>query len=257
MKPFITAFYRMVASFQNNRSPLLTKKMSSTVRFCFNMRQVISLMCHKYKDLLSVPLYLFDKNRIPECVLYCDANPFGVASAIFNTKGKLLFYTNFKLTFISPHGMELKYQNVIEYLGYFLGIFLFRYCFTGVVHPKEWINHNTSALSWAEHDKCTFIAAQTVHIATTWLPAILGIPNPEIHHISGIEMGDIDVLSRFQKHSLSSEFFINLSQNLVLIEIVSLVDFTLTHTLDLHIKFMLRIHDILKNIIFKLTIFNY
>jgi len=215
------------------------------------MWQIIPLMCHKNKDLLSVPLYLFDKNRTPDYVLFSDASPFGVASAIFNPEGKLLFYTNFKLTFISPHGIESKYQNAREYLGYFLGIFLFRYCFTGVVHPNlKWINDNTSALSWAEQDKCSSIAAQTAHIATTWLSVILGIPNPEIHHIPGIEMGNIDALSRFQNHSLPSELFIDLSQNSILIELFSLFDFTLTDTLDSHINVMLRIHDILKTFIF-------
>ncbi len=100
------------------------------------------------KDLLSVSLYIFYKNRTPDYVLYSDASPFGVASAIFIPKRKLLFYTNLKLTFISSHGIKSKYQNAREYLGYFLGIFLFRYCFTGVVHRNlKWINDITSALS--------------------------------------------------------------------------------------------------------------
>jgi len=81
------------------------------------------------------------------------------------------------------------------------------------------INDNITALLWAENDKCKSMAAQSAHIATTWLSVILGIPNPETHHIPGIEMGDIDSLSRFKNHSLPIELYVDLSKNEILIEL--------------------------------------
>ncbi len=151
--------------------------------------------------------------RIPDYVICSDASPTGIGAAIYNSHGKLLFYSNFKLIFLSHHGCDSDFQNAREYLGYFFGIFLLQHEVTGIFHPNlKWINNNTSAVSWAESDKCKSIAAQTAHIATTWLSVILGIPNPEVFHIPGIQMGDIDSLSRFKSHNLPHELFIDLSQ---------------------------------------------
>ncbi len=251
MRPFVTAFYRMVSSFsQSSTNPLATRKMSSTVRFCFNMWQIVAFICYEHPGLLSVPLLLFDKNRIPDFVIYSDASPFGIAAAIFSPSGQLLFYSNFNLVFLSPHGYDSDFQNAREYLGYFFGIFLLKYCYTEIFHPNlKWINDNTTALSWAENDKCKSMAAQSAHIATTWLSVILGIPNPETHHIPGIEMGDIDSLSRFKNHSLPIELYVDLSKNEILIELFKLFDFTIQHSLDSHFNVMLRILDILKPMI--------
>jgi hypothetical protein len=63
---------------------------------------------------------------------------------------------------------------------------------------------------------------------------ILEIPNPEIFHISGVQMGDIDSSSRFKEHNLHRELLINLSQNKMLNELFILFDFTSNHSLDTH-----------------------
>lgn len=174
------------------------------------MWQIVALICYQNENLLSVPLYMFDMSRKPDFIIQSDASPVGVAAAIYDSTGKLLVYSNFKLIFLSPCGMNSEYQNAREYLGYFLGIFLLRYCYTDILHPiLKWINDNTSALSWAESDKCKSIAAQTAHIATTWLSVIIGIPNPEVIHIPGIEMGDIDSLLRFRPHNLPTELYVD------------------------------------------------
>ena len=100
-----------------------------------------------------------------------------------------MLHSYFKLLFLSPHGCDSDFQNAREYLGYFFGIFLLQHEVTEIFHPNlKWINDNTSAISWAESDKCKSIAAQTAHIATIWLSVILEIPNPEIFHISGVQI---------------------------------------------------------------------
>jgi hypothetical protein len=78
---------------------------------------------------------------------------------------------------------------------------------------------------------------------------ILGIPNPEVFHIPGIQMGDIDSLSRFKNHNLPHELFIDLSQNKMLNELFTLFDFTSNHSLDTHMNVMIKVLDILKPLI--------
>ena len=60
----------------------------------------------------------------------------------------------------------------------------------------EWVGDNTSALSWAQQNKCRSASAQRAFVAYTMVQLTGGVVCSGTQHMAGVDMGDIDRLSR-------------------------------------------------------------
>ncbi len=87
-----------------------------------------------------------------------------------------------------------------EYLGHLLAtILVAHYGHTSARNNSlsyEWINNNTGALKWAENHKCDSESSQYACLAVTKLHQRAEISVQETTHRAGINMGEIDTLSR-------------------------------------------------------------
>ena len=68
------------------------------------------------------------------------------------------------------------------------------------VDTLTWVSDNTSAIKWAYDNKCKSPVAQLACMFVTWFLLRNGI-RLQVQHRAGVDMGDIDKLSRFQPHS--------------------------------------------------------
>ena len=63
-----------------------------------------------------------------------------------------------------------------------------------------WINDNTGALQWAAAQKCSSMASHYANLAVTQLHIVARLRMVPPVHKPGIEMGDIDTMSRLAAH---------------------------------------------------------
>lgn len=70
----------------------------------------------------------------------------------------------------------------------------------------QWINDNNGALAWAHEHKCTSLAGQYTCFVVTQLHILARVHIANPVHKSGLQMGDIDTMSRIPdgQHPISS-----------------------------------------------------
>jgi hypothetical protein len=110
-------------------------------------------------------------------------------------------HTSFALPFSTPaEGCE--HQNNREFLGCLFAMLCasrFRdRCGVSPTHTIaiEWVGDNTSALSWAQQNKCRSASTQRAFVAYTMIQLPGGVVCWGTLHMAGVDMGDIDRLSR-------------------------------------------------------------
>lgn len=244
MRPFVNCFSNFATTFKSDNI-YIKKKMSSSVKLSFVIWQYVALLCYEKPLIMSVPLYLFNKSRQPDYILWSDASYIGIGVAIYSNTNTLLAYTQVEFPFKSLEFKHSRYQNAREYVGYFVALFFFHIKYPFLLHPNiMWINDNTQALHWAERNRCNSLVTQIVHIITSWFSIMIGVPDPQVYHIPGISMENIDNLSRFLPHSFPKDLFYDISKNNVLNEFLLLLDFSKSSPLQNHVDVIRKVINI-------------
>ena len=110
----------------------------------------------------------------------------------------------YKFPYVTPAALIPSLQCAREYCGLVLGLCLLKYVneTLGIQFNKfHWISDNDAALIWADKNKCASSAAQFTLLFVTWFQ-IKNKLRLTSSHRAGIQMGDIDRLSRDLPHSL-------------------------------------------------------
>jgi hypothetical protein len=114
---------------------------------------------------------------------------------------KVLLHTSFALPFSAPAAGS-EYQNNREFLGCLLAMLCASHfrdlCCVPPTHTIaiEWVGDNTSALAWAQQNKCRSASTQRAFVAYTMVQLTGGVICSGTLHMAGVDMGDIDRLSR-------------------------------------------------------------
>jgi hypothetical protein len=210
------------------------------------MWRVVAILLWINKDFFSVPIeslawgYMF----LIHYKIKTDASPWKLAAAIFSMDGHMLAYTTLVLPYKDP---DNKYQNIKEFSGGILG------CILASIFLKpssliriQWIGDNTSALAWAEENKCSSKAAQYANIAFTWFQVYSNVQLQTTKHCAGVDMGVIDGLSRdFPTPGLDTELRIDVDSNEAVQMLFQTIDPTTIRNLDDHHDAFKKIHTLL------------
>ena len=186
-RPFVHAFFE---AFGDDRS----KHASSSIKLCILIWRAVALILLHDPKSMAVPLVsLSTRHTVSDFYLTTDAGPEGLGVVLRDNNLCVLAFLSYKLPFIA---LESKFQNVREFLGVVLGTFLA--CqFRRSNMRLSWTNDNTSALSWARADMARSRAAQASFLVLSWCKIKAKVEFSEITHIAGVDMGDVDSLSRF------------------------------------------------------------
>jgi hypothetical protein len=130
-----------------------------------------------------------------------DASPTGMCAVLYHPEsGIVIAWAEFKF----PYGRDVnaQYQGNREYLGHIFSIIvLIAYTNpTPDVREYMWVNDNTGAIQWAANQKCSSMASQYANLAATQLHIQARLRMVPPTHKPGIEMGDIDRMSRLAPH---------------------------------------------------------
>ena len=213
MKPFVRPLHHMVAM-GSGKSKFWTRLPNSAAIFCIEMWRVTSIHLWLDRDVFSVPLRVMaglsvTSDLIASSITISDAGPTQIAAAITSDQGICLAYTTFPSSFEDPDNL---YQNLREYLGFLLSLLLtLKYKSLRPSASILWTTDSTTALSWAELDKCKTRGGQFAHIAVTCLQRISGLSLHHVELVPGISMGYVDSLSRNKPTpNLSDAMYIDL-----------------------------------------------
>jgi len=163
-------------------------------------------------DALSVPIVTYVRNPKEKCVhvVIADASPWRLCAAIYHPQTSvLLAWATFRLPYAKD--FEGRSQGHREYLGYLFSVLLIlRYvkqCGTSkICFQYKWINDNKGALQWADKDKCSSLASQFACMAVSQIHMFSNIYREDTDHLPGVEMGEIDLMSRMEDgETLTSE----------------------------------------------------
>jgi hypothetical protein len=246
MRAFVDPITNMTRKWFSRNS--FTKiQADSNARFAIEMWRVVALLLWSDKDFFSVPIESFTRGHtFPlRFKIKTDASPWKLAAAIFTMDDQMLAYTTILLPYKDP---ENKFQNIKEFSGGILGCILASI----VLKPSSltrihWIGDNTSALTWAENNKCSSKAAQYANIAYTWFQIYSHVHIHSTEHCAGILMGNIDGLSRdFLTPGLDTRLRVDLDSNDTVQKLFQAIDPTIRHNLDDHHLAFKHIHTLLK-----------
>jgi hypothetical protein len=164
----------------------------------------VSLLLLSDRDALSVPLDLF-VNPSPLQPIFdvvSDASPWRLAAALYlSGSSTVLAWSSILLPFAA--GAENKYQLHREYLGYLLSLLLILAHTRTVGHPLipyRWINDNLGALSWSAKHRCSSPSSVIACFASSQLHLLRPLILLDSCHLPGVQMGEIDAMSRREKH---------------------------------------------------------
>ena len=99
-----------------------------------------------------------------------------------------------------PYGRTVRaqYQGNREYLGHLFSLIVLIAHTAAHTTTREymWINDNVGAIQWAAAQKCSSMASHYTNLAVTQLHMTTRLRMVPSVHKPGIEMGDIDKMSR-------------------------------------------------------------
>ena len=108
-----------------------------------------------------------------------------------------------------PYDRDVRapYQGNREYLGHLFSIIVLIAHTPAHTTTRQyfWINDNTGALQWSAAQKCSSMASNYANLAVAKLHTIARRRMVPPVHKPGIEMGDIDTMSRLAAHKNPTE----------------------------------------------------
>lgn len=188
------------------------RKPTSDARFCVEVWRAIACILALRPDDLAIPLRQLvpTVGTIATYGLITDAGPECVGIALFRIGpdgnpdlAQCLCYTDFPTSGWDEITRDPRYQNTREYCGAVLGIIMTLDAqASGLIPPGpvhlHWHGDNTSALSWIDQNRMRSAQTQRIFMAYTCLRMRVPIDIPWTSHKPGVDMGDIDRLSRRQ-----------------------------------------------------------
>jgi hypothetical protein len=245
MRAFVDPITNMTRKWATRNS--FTKIIAnSNARFAIEICRIVAILLWIDKDFFSVPIeslawgYTFKIHYKTKT----DASPWKLAAAIFDMDDRMLAYTTLLLPYKDPDNL---YQNVKEFSGGILGCILA----STLLKPSsltrvQWIGDNTSALAWADGNKCSGRAAQYANIAFTWFQVYSNVQLQTTKHCAGVDMGVIDDLSRdFPTPGLDTRLRIDLDSHEAVKTLFKVIDPTASRNLDDHHEAFKNIHTLL------------
>jgi hypothetical protein len=198
MRPFVAQINTMTSKTTKYRKEPATP----AALFEIEMWRVAIIIALQNPPALAVPLHNFIRNprdREPHPVV-SDASPWRLCAALYCAiTGIVLAWATYRLPY--KKDIVCKSQGHREYLGHLWSILLLvRYAKTQQPAPLQyfWVNDNKGALAWAEKNKCASLASQYACMAVCQLHIQNDIYMGKPIYRPGINMGEIDAMSRMQ-----------------------------------------------------------
>jgi hypothetical protein len=171
---------------------------TASARFAMEIWRAVLAVAIRDPDSVSIPIeqYIGATTTAP-FVIVSDASPTGMCAALYHpVTGALAAWAEFKF----PYGRDVRaqYQGNREYLGHLFSLIVLIAHTPGHTTTREymWINDNVGALQWAAAQKCSSMASHYANLAVTQLHITSRLRMAPPVHKPGIEMGDIDTMSR-------------------------------------------------------------
>jgi hypothetical protein len=245
---FVRPLHKMLTKCNHMRKP------NETVKFCIDMWRIISLMLYAdpswfNSKISGITGYRYERGAyVKNCIsVISDASPWKLGAAIWESEsGKFLCYTSYALPFVDE--LE-KYQNLREYLGLLLSLILVRVHYRDTeIKDIEWTNDNTTALSWAEDNKCASSYVHFANVIMSWFQIYTGINVARVNRIPGKDMGFIDDLSRDVNNTLRSTVLEVDVRSEVIGELFSLCSPSLHQSRHDNMEAFFRVHEVLSRL---------
>lgn len=157
---------------------------------------------------MAVPLRTFIANPREKRAhpIISDASPWRLCAALYHIEsGQLMAWTTYRLPYAKD--IDARSQGHREYLGNLLAIILLIKFHQSSTSPRAdvraplqyfWVNDNQGALAWAEKRKCSSLASQYACMAVSQLHTRADIYMGAPVYKPGIDMGEIDAMSRMK-----------------------------------------------------------
>lgn len=172
------------------------RRLSSMAKLAVVLWRAVALVLLKSPGALAVPLRsLVRGSGSADVFVVTDAGPAGLGLIMYDAVGSCLGFLSYRLPYSA---IESKYQNVREFHGLLLAEVML--ASLGFRHTcYHWVGDNMAALSWARKESCSSGAAHSAFLAHSWLALRSGNVLVEVEHCPGVDMGDVDRLSRFRE----------------------------------------------------------
>jgi hypothetical protein len=112
-----------------------------------------------------------------------------------------------------------------------------------------WRTDNISALMWVRKHMCSSSAAQVSMLAVSLLSLRFQFDLTHTSHLPGVDMGDVDALSRGRPHSLPVHLEVPMQHDTTVTELFLLCDPVSHHDLQDHLTVLERVNKIIDNIV--------
>ena len=209
MTTFVTPIIHMTHKAHGSRKTSATPN----ARFAIEIWRVVIVRAIVHPEACAVPIamYLQDTSACKPYTIISDASPWRLCAAIYDPEtSELLAWATYRLPY--ERDVAGRHQGHREYLGHLFSTILF----IAYMHDKreqktvasyQWINDNNGALAWAKKHKCASLAGQYTCFAATQLHIHAHIHLMDPVHKPGVQMGDIDTMSRIPdgQHPTSAE----------------------------------------------------
>ena len=205
MRPFVAAIQHMTC--RCGASGLIKARATPSAVFAIEMWRAASVLLVENRDAMAVPIdvYLASFGASDDLAVrvVSDASPWRVAAGLYHPQtGQLLGWSTLLLPFAS--GNEHRFQTQREYLGHLFSILLilayFKPSASSPMLTYRWVNDNTGALEWAANNKCSSLSSQFACLAVSQLNLLSNIWLMDSVYLPGIDMGEIDAMSRRETH---------------------------------------------------------
>ena len=203
MRPFVTALTNMTKRAHAAR-PM---QASASARFAMEIWRAVLAVAIRDPDSISIPIdqYIGATTATP-FVIVSDAGPTGMCAALYHPHtSRLLAWSEFRFPY--EKDIRAQYQGNREYLGHLFSLIVLLAHTPSQTLPREymWVNDNLGALQWAAIQKCSSNASHYANLAVSQIhiQGRMRMVPPE--HKPGIEMGDIDRMSRLGVHETPTD----------------------------------------------------
>ena len=175
---------------------------TASARFAMEIWRAVLAVAIRNPKSVSLPIdqYIGATTSAP-FVIVSDASPTGMCVALYHpVTGVLVAWGEFKFPY--DRDVRAQYQGNREHLGYlFLIIALIAHTPAHTTTRQyKCINDNIGAIQWAAAQKCSSMASHFANLAVTQLHIIAHLRMVPTVHKPGIEMGEIDTMSRIAAH---------------------------------------------------------
>jgi hypothetical protein len=264
MRPFVAAINHMTKKANTQHKA----RANPSACFAMAMWRAAMVICMADPEALAVSITAFVRNPRIKHVhsIVSDASPWRLCAAMYHPQScALLSWATLRLPY--KKDVDGRSQGHREYLGFLFSILLLvQYTKLHSIATEsfqyQWINDNMGALQWASKNKCSSMASQMACMAVSQIHMLSKIYMEDPDHLPGVEMGEIDAMSRMADDetiysqrirnvcpSLTPDLQIQMNSS-ILLELFQLCDPSkqMDHESNHHDAFE-RVYEIVKNLL--------